>query len=189
MSKEDSKRQAVLDATMKLVSKHGFHGATMSMIIKESGVSAGAIYHHFKGKDEILLELYRELKSKATVAIMDGYDPNAPVRVQIKAFWKQCLQHYLTHPEHSAFVAQFHSSPFILEKQDEADRICNPEIIGCFDKARREMIIKDIPDSVMEVLIHDVTAGLVKQVELGRLALTPELVEVVAESQWQAIRL
>ncbi len=37
------KRDAILKATLNLVSENGFHGTPMSKIAKEAGVSAGII--------------------------------------------------------------------------------------------------------------------------------------------------
>ena len=42
----------------------------MSKIAKESGVSAGIIYHYFANKDELIIELYKTIKLKRRVAYL-----------------------------------------------------------------------------------------------------------------------
>ncbi len=58
MERVDDKRAAILAATLRLISKNGFHGTAMSKVAKEAGVSAGIIYHYFDSKDELMDELY-----------------------------------------------------------------------------------------------------------------------------------
>ena len=41
------KRAAILGSTLKLLSERGLHDTPMSLIVKESGVSTGNVYHYF----------------------------------------------------------------------------------------------------------------------------------------------
>lgn len=43
MKPVEDKRQAILEATLRLISENGFHGTAMSKVAKEAGVSAGII--------------------------------------------------------------------------------------------------------------------------------------------------
>lgn len=43
----------IIEATKRLIVRHGCRGTTLSKIIDESGVSRGGIYHYVKGKDEL----------------------------------------------------------------------------------------------------------------------------------------
>jgi len=48
-----------VSAAEKLFAKRGFHATGMRQIARTAGVSIGAIYHYFKGKDDILLAIVR----------------------------------------------------------------------------------------------------------------------------------
>ena len=52
-----SKREEIADAAMRAFHRKGFQATSMADIIAESGLSAGAIYGHFKSKNEIILEV------------------------------------------------------------------------------------------------------------------------------------
>ncbi|MDI1436860.1 TetR/AcrR family transcriptional regulator [Polyangium sorediatum] len=47
-------RSRLLDAALKLFSKHGLEGTSMQMIADALGVTKAALYYHFKSKDEII---------------------------------------------------------------------------------------------------------------------------------------
>ena len=52
------KRQfQIMEAAMKVFTKKGFASARVDDIVEESGLSKGAIYHHYNGKKDIFLAL------------------------------------------------------------------------------------------------------------------------------------
>src|SRR2546428_5484321 len=49
-------RERILSAAAQLFAEHGFASTSMPAIAALSGITAGAIYRHFKSKAELLLE-------------------------------------------------------------------------------------------------------------------------------------
>jgi AcrR family transcriptional regulator len=49
-----ARRQQIVAAARHCVAEHGFHKTTMADVIRESDLSAGAVYGYFKSKDEIV---------------------------------------------------------------------------------------------------------------------------------------
>jgi len=52
--RREARRQQILDAARACVLEHGLEAVSMEMIIARSGLSTGAVYRYFKGKDEII---------------------------------------------------------------------------------------------------------------------------------------
>jgi TetR/AcrR family transcriptional regulator, transcriptional repressor of aconitase len=50
----EARRQQILDAAIECFSRRGLHPTTMQDIIKESGLSSGAIYTYFASKEELI---------------------------------------------------------------------------------------------------------------------------------------
>jgi TetR/AcrR family transcriptional regulator, transcriptional repressor of aconitase len=50
----DARRQQILDAAIECFSRDGFHRTTMQDIVRQSGLSAGALYTYFKSKEEMI---------------------------------------------------------------------------------------------------------------------------------------
>jgi TetR/AcrR family transcriptional regulator, transcriptional repressor of aconitase len=49
-----ARRRQILDAALVCFSRSGFHQTSMQQIFEESGLSPGAVYRYFKGKEEIV---------------------------------------------------------------------------------------------------------------------------------------
>lgn len=54
------RREQIVSAAIRCVAREGFHKATMSQVIAESGLSAGAVYGYFKGKDELIAAIAQQ---------------------------------------------------------------------------------------------------------------------------------
>ncbi len=46
-------RRAILEAAASLFDEHGYEGASTTDIIMRSGLTRGALYHHFPSKESI----------------------------------------------------------------------------------------------------------------------------------------
>ena len=55
-----ARRQQILEAAMACFAREGFHGTTMQDIVRQSGLSPGAIYSYFKSKEEIIAAIADE---------------------------------------------------------------------------------------------------------------------------------
>jgi AcrR family transcriptional regulator len=55
--KSDASTRKVLKAALSLFARQGFRATTMRQIARRSGLSVGALYHHFGGKEEIFGQL------------------------------------------------------------------------------------------------------------------------------------
>src|SRR6187431_2354318 len=57
-TKKDDRRAAILAASYKLFTKHGYHRTTLRQIAKAAGVSLANVYIYFASKYQIVFELY-----------------------------------------------------------------------------------------------------------------------------------
>ncbi len=51
-------REQILKTAIRLLNEQGFANITLNDVVKESGISKGGVYWHFKNKSEILEALY-----------------------------------------------------------------------------------------------------------------------------------
>ena len=79
--RREARRQQILDAARACMLEHGLEAVSMEMIIARSGLSTGAVYRYFKGKDEIIeaaiVTAAREIGA-AVAPILASTDPGLP---------------------------------------------------------------------------------------------------------------
>ncbi len=76
----DRTRRAILEAAFRVIHRHGFQGMRLDEVVEATGLTKGALYHHFPNKqalgyavvDEIIAEMMHELW---TSPLEDAEDP------------------------------------------------------------------------------------------------------------------
>jgi AcrR family transcriptional regulator len=67
-------RAVIVDAARRCFARDGFHQTSMPDIVAEAGISAGAFYRYFAGKDELIQELAREAFAGIVAEIVRALD-------------------------------------------------------------------------------------------------------------------
>lgn len=84
-------RQAILDAAVSLASQVGFEKLNIRDVCAKAGVTTGAFYHHFKGKDDLLNQGFASLDNYLESALAP-YD-TAPPMERLEALLKFYTQY------------------------------------------------------------------------------------------------
>ena len=186
-TKVSDKRAAILEATLDLIAERGFHDTPMSMIAKESGVSAGIIYHYFANKEELIYDLYYEIKRDMFQMVMRGFSEQQPYRQRFLNFWLNFLRYHIDHPRETVFLEQFENSPYSQPDhlEDFADEM--NQIIRFYNQGVEAGILKDLPFQVSGELTFGVAISLAKQHINDTILLDDELIQLTVDACWDAV--
>lgn len=55
LAHEHAVRTRIVEAALRVFAREGYHGATIQDVVRESGLSVGAIYTYFRGKEDLFL--------------------------------------------------------------------------------------------------------------------------------------
>lgn len=70
--KGDSTRKRICHSALRLFSEHGYRTVTMQDICRESGLSKGGLYRHYKDKAQLFGELLNDLQKEECILGEDG---------------------------------------------------------------------------------------------------------------------
>jgi AcrR family transcriptional regulator len=137
-------RRALLDAAGEVIRTRGV-SATLDDIARHAGVSKGGLIYHFASKDELLLELARDLLAAYQADIDSRLDPDdhEPGRLT-RAYVRSCLapaEEHLTARRTMALLAQLVAVPAVAELVD-ADT----------DRLMADLRADGLPDDVMTLV-------------------------------------
>lgn len=85
-----ARRDQILGAALRCVAEEGFHKTTMGSVIRESGLSAGAVYLYFRSKSDLIRAIAETAVSGVAVAVDElaaaeqVVDPATAVRVVVQ---------------------------------------------------------------------------------------------------------
>lgn len=72
-----ARRQEILHAAWRCFARQGFHATSMDQVIAEAGLSAGAVYRYFTGKDELIAAAAAEA-TQVGLDVFDQIDAESP---------------------------------------------------------------------------------------------------------------
>jgi AcrR family transcriptional regulator len=83
-------RAHLIEVATRLFAADGYEGTSIEAVLRESGVSRGSLYHHFKGKDElfeaVLEAVGNRIGLEMEAATRDAPDPVAVLRIACRAW-------------------------------------------------------------------------------------------------------
>ena len=129
-------------------------------------------------------------RSSATfgASLTESFDRDQPLRTQIHQMLGGMIRYYIHRPLESAFLEQYSRSPYHRPEIELETAQYYLPLIEVFQRAQEEMIIKDLPESVVLAFTLDVATSLAQRHAAGFVELTDELIEDVIDASWEAIR-
>ena len=97
LDKDKLRQMRILDATAELISKLGYNKTTVADIAAAAGISKGAIYLHFKSKEEVLEALLIESVYNYSIAWFEAVEAD-PEGGRIANMYINMLKAFDTNP-------------------------------------------------------------------------------------------
>ena len=137
----EDRRDQILIAAWKCFSRNGFHSTSMADVIREAGLSAGAVYLYFRSKDEIIIAVGTQVFHGIRGRLADfGTQEPPPSPAEIAAF----------------LVRQ----PVLAQEQAPADIF--PLLLAVWSEATRNPTLVVLADEILGDL-RVVIAGLLER--------------------------
>jgi AcrR family transcriptional regulator len=180
------KRQAILQATVREIAQTGL-GASTAKIARSANLAEGTLFTYFATKDELLNELYIELKTDVYRRINANFPYRAGLHERAKYIWTQYLLWVMEKPNDRKASAQLNVSDVITAETREriaGDRGAVEQTMAEVDKRGA---FKDLPPgfassamAAMQEAVSDTVAKRPRQKNL--------LIEQGFEAFWRMAR-
>ncbi len=96
-AKSPEKRQALLQSAVHEIAEAGL-GASTAKIAKGAGLAEATMFTYFSSKDELLNELYIELKTEAYRRILADFPHGSALRERARHIWTEYLRWAMEKP-------------------------------------------------------------------------------------------
>lgn len=192
MAKEidkSDKRNLILNTTLDLISKNGFHGTPISLISEKAGIGAGTIYRYFKNKEELISELFIEIQRRIITAMYEGYQANGPYEERFMLLWLNMINYYNAHPTEFIFMEQHRYAPYLSTfTRSKGMKVLLP-VLQFFLEGKKNQFIKHLPLYTIIGLTYGPILAIVKlNIDHSR-TMTKNQIESAAKACWDALKL
>ncbi|MFT4772008.1 MAG: AcrR family transcriptional regulator [Cryomorphaceae bacterium] len=189
LSKSELKREALVKATISLVNNSGFHAAPMSKIAKTAGVSPGTIYLYFENKQDLINQVYIEVKAAFSQFAFKDYKEELSVEEGFERIWKNIAAFKLNEVEEAMFLSQCDNTPMIDEPgRTEGLKHLRP-LLDLWERGQKECIIKPVSPYMLYAFSIYPVAFLMNMQERELFKLTPAHVHEAYEMAWNSIKI
>lgn len=147
----------ILQATTRVLVKHGFDGLTTNAVATAAGVSIGSLYQYFPNKEALvsaLIDRHIEEMNAALLAELSRV-ASLPVAEAARCVIELTIRAHAIDPDlHRVLTEQV---PRIgkLSRLRELDEICHRMVVGMLIARRNELAIQD-PDLAAFILVSTI---------------------------------
>jgi AcrR family transcriptional regulator len=188
-TQDEEKKEALFEATVKMVNEIGFAYSSVSKIAKEAKVSPSTIYVYHKNKEELLVSTYIQIKQNMSGNLFENFDDTLPIRDIFKNIWFKWFEYASNKPEYLQFTEQFANSPYSdLVNRELVESYFAP-IIEVGQKGIEQKIIKDVRLEFIAAFIFYPISHLANPKFCYDEELSEEDIETAFSMAWDAIKL
>lgn len=134
--RSDNKRKAILESAMDLFAERGIAHAPTSAISAAAGVAEGTLFTYFKTKDDLINELYRELRKEVDLEMGD-YPFAGDAHARLRYVWDRYLSLAMRFPKRLKVLQQLRVSGRLL-KEAEAPNLTIMELLQTTKEAAEQ---------------------------------------------------
>ncbi len=91
-------REKILDAAESLMASHGYAGASISAICRESGLPASSVYWHFENKQGLLRAVMERGADRMTAEVRAAYDEPGTARERLRRTLQRAAVVFMEQP-------------------------------------------------------------------------------------------
>jgi AcrR family transcriptional regulator len=146
------KRKAILDAALHVCAERGIGGAPTSAISRMAGIAEGSLFTYFKTKDELLNELYHELRMEFSRRLPD-FPHETDAYTRLRYIWEKFLDLGMEHPEQLKVLTQLRASGR-LSRDDEKPSFALIEVMRVIIDAASGGELRSVPAEYLVLMIR-----------------------------------
>jgi AcrR family transcriptional regulator len=186
--KVQNKKAAVLQAALGLLSEQGFQGSPMSQIAQRANIGVGTIYRYFSSKEDLINDLYIDVKTRLAQHILGNYSASRDVHASFLVLLRNIVDYFIENPAELIFMEQYANSPLITAAtREEGLRMFAP-VNHLFARAKDENLLKELPMEMLSTLAYGSTISLVKLKLFGKVKLDGATIDAGVDAIWDAIK-
>lgn len=112
----DRRQQEVVLAAARVFARRGYDRTSVQELTREMGLAAGALYHYFGSKEQLLIRICGQLMDPLLVRARELLEADLPPDEQLRALVRAWVAHVVDHRDH---MLVFQQQRHVIEHGDQ----------------------------------------------------------------------
>jgi AcrR family transcriptional regulator len=144
--RSDSKRKAILDAAKILIAERGVAHTPTSAISNAAGIAEGSLFTYFASKDELLNELYLEMREDFDLT---NYPRDGDTKTRLRCIWDTFIDLGVRQPARLTIMRQIRATGMLLKENETPGKM----VVEVLDALRDATEGGQFRDGSLELLV------------------------------------
>lgn len=175
-------RHAVVAETVAL----GIGSLSVGAIVKRAQISAGTIYLHFENKEDMLQQVFLEIKSEFHAIMLDAREEKTSAEM-IRRMWFDMFAFVTDCPNDFLFIEYAGAAQVLTAVQAEQTLRMQGEITGMLQTAIDDNTLASLPVETVAVLLIAPAMQLARSAAMVGNPVPPATAELTFERVWLSI--
>lgn len=184
---EQSKRDRITEAALKLFIEHGFHNTSTANISKAAGVATGTLFLYFPNKEALINALYKEAKGQLGEVMKPGFPATADTRSKLKHMWQKASEWALANNDAFRFIHMYKSSPFITTLTNEEVAPTGDFAVNSIKEGMKKGEIATMDIELLFSIIEALLAATVNYINAKQVRNKKQVIEHAFNILWKGI--
>jgi TetR/AcrR family transcriptional regulator, repressor of fatR-cypB operon len=182
------KRDAILAAALRLISRFGLHNTPMSAVAREAGVAVGTVYLYFPSKEAMINAVYLHVLEDRNRSLYQGVGL-VPTDHQEALWitWHALARWHLEHEEGSNLIAQCRASGILSEQTREFEQRMDAQGLVLYEEAVAKGHLRDMSRYVFWALLAGPVYALVQMRDAGETEITDDVLRATFDGVCRAL--
>ena len=118
-----ARRQQIVQAALSCFAEQGYGETTMEHIRRRAGASTGSIYHLFRGKEELAVEVYLEGLRSYQAGFVAELERHTEAEAGVRGLVSHHLDWVREHPDWANYLFQMRQAAFVVSSEERIARL------------------------------------------------------------------
>jgi AcrR family transcriptional regulator len=179
------KRQAILDAALKVFAAGGVNGVPMPALAEQAKVGTGTIYRYFSSKEALVNELFREQKRASSKRLYGDLDLTLPAREVFAQVWQRMADFSRSEPDAYLFMELQDHRPYLDDDSKALEKSILKPIVERYQQLQQQGVFRtDVRAEVLMSLVWGAFVNLIRAERDGHLTLQQRDIDAAFDACW-----
>ena len=163
----DNKHDLILRAAEKIIATEGLHNLSMQKLALDAGVAAGTIYRYFKDKDDLIIELRKNVLQLIANELLVDIEQGS-FEERFKRLWYNIIKLGREHSHANLSFAQYSHLLGVDAPEHQAfENETFKQLHQLFEIAKSQGIIQPLSDGILFSIAFEPAVAIGKRLRRG----------------------